>query len=553
MSIRFLLAATLCVSGLGVCASAQAANPPAVAVVPTPDLSRLPADRARELRSQRESFEKSRSVLIGDPLAETYALLGAAYARNGFFDAADIALNDAIALAPENGRWQYMRGMLDVQRQKDAAAKEAFERALELTPGYLPIRMAVVNIRMASGDLDGARKLLDPYARGKEAVPLATLGDIAMQQKRYADAVDAYKRALALAPEASRLNARLADALAAAGDARGAAQARANAGDGLPTLYDPIGRRMLGERAQNAAAAQPPTLSARDQALGTALNQLAADQIEAARKTLDAALQKSPNDSMLLALYSRVEAASGNLPMAQTRLDMALRADPNNGMAYVGEGLLREIRNDDGGAEKAYKKAIEVQPGLAASRMALGTLYARNKRYDDAVAQYRAALGIDAHNSETWMRLVATNAVAGRCADTLKDLNTALRTTPNEPFLLQLFVRNASTCPAIGTQEKRMALDYSQKLYRAVGGPEISEAYALALAANGRWDDAVKTQEGVLFIVLRDGGTQALAPYKEILEQLRAHRLPAWPWAAQSPLFHPQRPSLGAATAAPAK
>ena len=105
MSIRFLLAITLSLSALAF-APVHAADSaaPAVAVVPTPDLSKLPADRAAELRAQRESFEKSKSVLIGDPLAETYALLGAAYARNGFPDAADVALANAVAIAPKNGR-----------------------------------------------------------------------------------------------------------------------------------------------------------------------------------------------------------------------------------------------------------------------------------------------------------------------------------------------------------------------------------------------------------------------------------------------------------------
>ena len=162
----------------------------------------------------------------------------------------------------------------------------------------------------------------------------------------------------------------------------------------------------------------------------------------------------------------------------------------------------------------------------------------------------------DPKDGEAWTRLVAANAVAGRCADSLKSLNDALRGAPNEGFLLQLFVRSASTCPAASAQEKRMALDYGLKLYHATNVPPISEAYALALAANGKWDDAVKTQEGVMFMALRNGGKESLAPYKEFLELFRAHKLPSLPWSTQSAMFNVQRPQADTAppaAAAPAK
>jgi len=556
MSIRFLLATSLSLSALAFAPAHAADNAaPAVSAVPSPDLSKLPADRAAELRSQRENFEKSKSALIGDPLAETYALLGAAYARNGFHDAADVALANAVAIAPKNGRWLYMRGVLAATRNQNDAARQDFDRAFALDPTYLPIRMAVASSRIASNDLDGARKLLEPFAARKQAVPIAVLGDIAMKQKRYADAVTLFKRAAALAPEATRLNAQLADAYAAAGDAKSAAEARAKAGNVAPSLYDPVGQRVLDGNAAAPATAKRAE-SPKDQAIDAALAQIDSRQYDAARKSLDAALQKYPNDSMLLTLYGRLEAVTGHLPMAQTRLGMALRADPKNVMAYVWQGFAAEIGNDDAAAEKAYKQAIEVAPKFDNAHIALATLYTRGKRYDDAIAQYQTLLKANPKDGEAWTRLVAVNAISGRCADSLKSLNEALRGAPNEGFLLQLFVRTASTCPAASAQEKRMALDYGLKLYRATNVPPISEAYALALAANGKWDDAVKTQEGVMFMALRNGGQAALAPYKEFLELFRAHKMPPLPWSSQAALFNPARPQADTAppaAASPAK
>ena len=545
MRDRLLLAPLLSIGlllAMPLAAQPSAPATPKLQAVPSPDLSRLPAAAAAELRAQRASFDKSKDVLIGDPLAETYALLGATYARNGLFDAADVALTDATALAPQNGGWVYLRGLLAAMRKQHEQAIKLFEDAHRLSPDYLPIAVTLATARIDARDLDGARRVLEPWTLRKQAVPLTLLGDIAMQQKRPADAVAAYRRALEFQPEANRLNGLLADALAANGDAKGAAAERAKAGDRMPGLSDPIGRHMFAER--EAGAPAKPAASPRDQAIDSALAQMEAGKFAEARRTLDGALQASKNDSMLLALYGRIETAAGNLDAADSRLRSALAADPKNSMALIGQALIAQMRNDDAASERLYRQAIDAEPKLVDARLGLGVLQQRNKRHDDARAQYKAALAVDAHNAEAWTRLVAVDAVSGRCADTLKILNDALRSTPDSPFLLQLFVRNVSTCANADADEKRMALDYAHKIYQANSAPVLAEAYALALAANGKWDEAVATEQGAMFIVLRDGGEKALVPYREILDQLRAHKLPTLPWSASSPLFNPQRPRV---------
>ena len=80
--------------------------------VPVPDLSRLPADKAKALRDARIDFEKMKPTLVGDKLAGAYALLGSFYAQGGFYPEAAVALEDAAALAPNDARWIYAQGIL---------------------------------------------------------------------------------------------------------------------------------------------------------------------------------------------------------------------------------------------------------------------------------------------------------------------------------------------------------------------------------------------------------------------------------------------------------
>lgn len=288
-----------------------------------------------------------------------------------------------------------------------------------------------------------------------------------------------------------------------------------------------------------------------------AMRQVAAGQYDAARRTLDGALKAAPNDAVLLGLYSRIEAASGNLQAAQSRAAAAIAADPKNPIGHYSVGAVREMSNDDAGAQRAYEEAVRLDPRYVGAHMSLGNLFLRTGRTAAAAAQYRAIVQAFPGNIDAWARLIAAQSLDGQCGAVLKEIHAALAKDAQNPNLLQFFVRTASTCPAASAEEKRMALDYAGKLYRSRESEAIGEAYALALAANGRWDDAVKTQQGAMFLALRNSGQEELPMYRDFLQQFQAHKLPERPWPASAAIFHPERQAPDAkpspAAAAPAK
>lgn len=529
--------------------------------VPMPDLSKLPAQKADAMRKEREEFDRVRATLAGDRLAEAYAMLATVYSRNELNAAATVAIEDAVLLAPKDGRWRYLQGIISLNDKNTLGAKTSFENAFALDQNYLPIRTAAANQRIASGDLDGARKMLEEYVAKSqdEAVPYAMLGDIALRQKRYRDAIDQLGRALKLAPDANKLYAQLADAYAGAGDAKAAAEARAKAGNNPPSLYDPLGSGLFGRNAAKAPPQPSRPADPKAQALNDAIVQSGQRQYAAARASLDKALKIAPNDVDTLALYARIEAISGNIPAAQSRAEAAIAADGKNAVARFSQGAVREVAGDDAGAQRGYEEAIRLDPKQIGARVSLGNLLMRNGRYDGAIEQYRKVTELAGGDGDAWARLLAAEVAAGRCAAGLKDINGALAKNSNDAYLLQLFVRLASTCPAASAEEKRMALDYATKIYRGSDSAQISEAYALALAANGKWDDAVTTQQAAMFLVLRSAGKSELEPFREVLKQLQAKKLPDRPWPASSGVYHPARlepdraPPPAAAQAPPPK
>jgi len=170
----------------------------------------------------------------------------------------------------------------------------------------------------------------------------------------------------------------------------------------------------------------------------------------------------------------------------------------------------------------------------------------RNGRYDDAATRYRAAITADGRNAEAWTRLAAAGAFAGKCEAAIRDVNGALAKDSRNGILMQLFVRLTSTCPASGVPEKKMALDYGGKIYQQSDAAPIAEAYALALAANGKWDDAVKTQQAAMFVLVRNGRKNEVPAYRDFLQQFQAHKLPDRPWSTMSDIAKPARPQAAA-------
>lgn len=507
--------------------------------VPTPDLGKLPDATAAQLRDARAQFDKYRQTEVGDALVETYALIASIYARNGFYDSAAVALEDAALLAPKDGRWVYAQGILARAQKRNAVAQNYFDLALGLDREYLPIRIAVARGKLDNGDLEGARKLLAEYVvqHTDQAVPYALLGEIALRQKRYAEAIEQTRRALALEPNATRLYATLADAQAGVGDAKSAAASRAKAGNAEPALADPLGQGLLGQAPTAAAAATDRQPTDADMAALA----FAARQYDVARQQLDKALKQDPKNATLLALYARVDAAAGNLGAAKSRAAAAIAADSNNALAHLSQGVALEMASDDGGAQRAYEQAIRVDAKLAEPHLRLGSLLMRTGRASEAVAQFRALVQLDVANQESWMRLVAADVAAGKCAAALRDVSDVLAKDANNAFLLQVFVRVASTCPAASAAQRLGALEYGGKLYKENPTAAVDEAYALALAANGKWDDAVSIQQAAMFILVRNGQKASLPAYREFLKQFQAHQVPGFPWTATAWMFHPAR------------
>jgi tetratricopeptide (TPR) repeat protein len=502
--------------------------------LPNPDMSKLPADVAQQLKDARAQFEKEKINLESEVLGAGYAQLGALYFRAGLLDVADLAFYDATQLAPKDARWLYLRGVLANAQKRAADARASFEAALALDQDYLPIRYRLSDTLIELGDLDGAHKLLDAaYAQRKDiAVLPAMLGRLEIRQQHYAEAITHLNAALELEPQATALYKDLATAYAAQGNVSAAKDAQGKIGTTPPNLADPLVAGIFGG---GAPAASVP----RGTPLQQARQLMTQRDFAGSRDKVEEALKAQPDDVEALALAARLDALMMFTDQAQREAARALKLQPQGASANLSQGMVYEFAGDDANARTYYQRAAQADPNLADARLLLGNSLMRNGDYAQAAEQYRRLVAIAPSNDNADARVAAALVAAGKCSEALADLDAKLLKRTQDGDLMQVFVRVTSTCPSAKATEKEMALDYAKALYKQRPDAGDSSALALAQAANGQFDDAQKTQAEAIFQAVRAGNGDAAKLYRETMQQFAAKQVPDRPWPPAHPYFHP--------------
>lgn len=515
--------------------------------VPVPDTSKLPAGQAKQLASDRAQFDKLRTNLIGPPLAQAYADIGALYARAGFKDVAAVAFYDATQADPQDARWFYMRGVIARELKQNVDARANFEAALAIDKIYLPISYRLSDTLVDLGEIDAAHKVIEGVVREHpdQAAAVAMLGQIELRQKRYADAVTHLNGALKLEPGANQLYQPLAEAYAGLGNAQAAKDAEAKAGNATPGIADPLVVGLYG--------GSGPQVS------GTPLQQAEqlfnAGRVAPARAKLAEVLRDHPDDIDALALQARLEAAFGDLATAKIAAEHALKVGPDSATALLTRGMVYEYSGTDEQAYSFYQRAVRADANSPTARLLLGNAEMRRAHYAQASEQYRQLVALQPSGVQAQARLVAAEVAAGQCARALADVGVAQGKNSKDGDMMQVFVRLASTCPAAKAEERDMALDYAQSLYQQRADASDSSALALALAAHGKFKEAQQYQAEAIFAAVRRGDKAAADLYRSTQASFVAGKVPDRPWPAEHVYFKPPLlvPVRQAPAQAPAK
>ncbi|HRF10518.1 MAG: tetratricopeptide repeat protein [Candidatus Accumulibacter phosphatis] len=466
------------------------------------------------------------------------ALLGEARLKAGRGDlpGALALLDSALEKQPRlYDAWQ-LKGDLFAAQGDAAAATNAYRKALEIKPDYLPAHSAIVRILLAEGKLDDAGKQIEVLKQIAPNHPQTQYlrAMLAYQQKDYAAARDAILLHLKVVPE-SPLGLQLAGLIEY--DSQAFPQAEAYLLKALPrTPPLSIARRVLiasylrNAQPSKALGVLEPVLDKIDKdsnmlalagqvflqngqvdKAGTYFAKATAlDPKNPAKRTSLAMVNMAKGDSDVAFrdleqvaaadTGSRADLALIAAHLQRREFDQALKAiavlekkQPDNPLTHNLRGTALLGKRDVAAARKSFEKALALNPAYFPAAANLANLDLNEKKPEDARKRFESVLEKDPKNVQAFMALAQLRAKAGgTTAEIATLIGKAVTANPTDPAprlaLIGLYLGKKETKSALSAaQEAVAALPERPEILDAAGrAQQAAEDYNQALATYGK-------------------------------------------------------------------
>ncbi len=490
------LGLVLLLSPIGVPAD-RVAEPPAsfgldLTPVPEADISGAEPLMQKALATARDELNKLLAApeTDRDALAEAYGRFGALLTLVEVEARADACFDNAMALQPQELRWPYYAGYLAMLAGNLDQALEHFERVRAIAPSYAPLYLRLGKVHLDRSALDTAAPALERAAAEPSLAGPANyyLGQIAVLERRFADAVPLLEAALEATPEATEVHYPLAQAYRALGDD---AQARAHLAqfrERAPRVEDPL----IAELEAVADRSLPAFLEAVHAVRG-------GDYATAMRRFADG-LEVVPDNAAARLSYARVLWLTGARERAAAELTRALALEPDAPLAVFLAGVVAQQQGDLDVASTRYREALALDPAHAGALFQLASLDFRAGRFAAAAEGYREVLAAD--KSVAPARVLAQVAALRAGApegEMLARLRSLAEAHPDDAQLRYALSRRLAGAEDVDLRDPRAARELAAGLIAdpAAGGPmpPNQRALALARAAGGDFDGATALLE----------------------------------------------------------
>jgi tetratricopeptide (TPR) repeat protein len=416
--------------------------------VPIPYLDDLEPAVSDQIRDARKSFETlvaGRGV-SGAKLTDAYGSLGRVFHAYEFFDSAEASYLNATRMAPADVTWLHLLGYLYQQtgRLDDAAAR--FEQAVRAQPNDRAATVRLGQVYLGLNRLREAREQFDSVVSVFPALARQGLGEIALRERRFDEAIGHFRAVLDRVPQASSIHYSLAMAYRGLGrleEARSHLEQRGTGGISVgDPIVDTLQSLVRGERGLVAQGRRAYDAGQYEQAAAAFAGAIqAAPGSTAARVNLGLAqLQMGKTSDAVASLRAAFELAPDNADVTREFVRVLLR------LRYVDEAI------------QVLTKSGSGNPDDEDSLVGLSILLAERKRYGDAVA-------LLAQSNQRFPERTAT-------ATTL--------------------ARLLASSPDRSLRDGQRALDLATRVFEAAPTPVHGETIALALAELERCDEALK-------------------------------------------------------------
>ncbi len=456
--------------------------------LPNPDISGAEPAAREAMNEARAATEKALmdSTIDAKQLAWEYGNLGNLYQLYNINRLADSCYDNARAVEPNNFRWIYYDAYLSLILGRSKQAIEDFNQALALETNYPPIQLHMGHAWYDLGEFDKAERTLKTAVDNPGLRPTALyyLGQIALLNKRFKDAIDRFEEVLRLDPDASKVHYPLASAYRAVGNAEQTRRHLALRGERMPQIED----QLIAELNRLNTGGRPFFISA--------LQAVQKRDYNSANLSFRQGLERDPTNNNARLSLARSLFLAGEPDQAAKELDKVLDQRPNNSLALFLKGTTLDLNGEIDKAVAHYKQVIKIDKKHAGAHFFLANRLMLSSNYAEAATHYSAAIAADAGNPLARLfNLVARYRSGEDAQKIIEKLEQEIGRQPDPQMYQYALVRLLATSENAQVRDPARALELSKMLAIQQGIPPYLELLAIAYAANGEFEQAAALQQ----------------------------------------------------------
>jgi tetratricopeptide (TPR) repeat protein len=414
---------------------------------------------------------------------------------------------------------------------KYESAEQAFERAIQINPKYVPARVNLGNALVAlRRDDDALKEFLAAIAmKPNDLLALKNVGLIYGRQEKFDLAMKYLEQARTLVPRDQEINITLAGAeisAGKAGDARRIIADLARAGELAPKARETLGWLWLENGEPQTAVdlvRDDPGLAAQFYKLGyeRAETEFDAGRYLNARKILEAIRELRTPDAAFHDLLGSAYYAIDDPKNASREFQEAVRLEPADPEHYFKLGMVFLKHRTADPAIYVYETALKSRPDVPKLWFGLGLSQYVASRLNDAEQALQKALALDPQYEAAYVVLGDLLEQSNRTADALDIFRKAMEIRPDLYLPYYYYGKLASK------EGNENGADAIAKLRKAVSlNPNFPEAYyelGKALVQSGQTSEAIRHLKKSLELNpdLAQSHYQLARIYKKLDDQVR--------------------------------
>jgi len=428
--------------------------------------------------SARDSFEKALRLKQDEVTAHTY--LGIIADRAGDLKQAELHFAAAVKAEPNRASVRNNYGAILMRTGRPSLAAVEFERSLKLDPDQPNALVNLAQIRFAGGTTDDLRASAELFKRAfaiKPDVEIArALTAISLRLKDYPAASAYYQNyAAALGTES--------------GTSAHAPAARAELGAALSEA----GLLTAAEAELTAAVSLNP--SDTESVLRLARVYLAHKEIPAAGRTLEASVARGNDPAPVYALLADVYEQSGHLENAIPAMRLAIQREPQSEKYRFAYAVLLTNSNAPAAAVIRVEESLQLFPSSSRLWFALGFANFKLDKNEEAERALRKAIDLDPKFAPAFAYLGLLRAKTGAFSEAIPLYKSALRADP-KLAVVHYLVADAMLKENADAGDIETYLRQSVEMDPTFTPARLSLAKLLMRAK--RWTDAVSELEQVV-------------------------------------------------------